>query len=291
MSSDAGQSSTGAALVRRLALFAHDFYAERPRIFEWSSWLLARDTLAFSPERVAGRVIEPVLLPVYFVADDPDLGVTRIARRRDDDPHTADPIRRPDFDATVCDLLAALPDPPAHLGPQLAQAVADTRAIARFGRSGAPRRKVANWCRRVADEVRYALDDEGTPDDVEVIWRETLNAPEAVAKRAATVAARRAGKVAAQAAAEEAARRFLLALPPGRHPMPEVWRAYDAAADAKARVGKHRLFALGRELFGDPVTVRGVRLWNVPAAPSTVLAELLARTEEMTETTKEMRAA
>ncbi|MEU8431290.1 hypothetical protein [Micromonospora sp. NPDC048887] len=254
-----------AALARHLAPLAARFYARRPYVDEGHSYLLGRQTAALDPSSVAAHIIEPLVLLVCFFAEDDDLGQRRIVARRVGDKHHADPISRADFEAMICDLLAALPDPPTSSG-LLAQAVADTRSIAAFGCSGRPRRKVAKWIARVVDNVLCAMEDEDEPADVEVIWRASLRSAEANAKRADTLAARRAAKVAAAEQAADHARAFVAALAPGRHEVPAVWAAYCAATSTAERLGKHAFLALGRELLGDPRKVRGARLWHVPEA-------------------------
>ncbi|MGW3604296.1 hypothetical protein [Micromonospora sp. NPDC005161] len=265
-----------ADLAEQLVPLAREFYARRPYVDEGYSYLLGgRETAQLDANAVSTYLVEPLILPAFFLAEDDDLGQARIARRRIDEPHYADPISRAEFFALVCDLLAALPDPPAA-SRLLAQAVADARAIAAFGCSGRPRRKVAKWVGHIVDNVLCAMEDEGEPDDVEVMWPATMRAAEANAKRADTIAARHAAKAAAVEQADAAAREFVAALSPGRHEVPQVWAGYVAATPAAERLGKHAFFALAREQLGDPRKVRGVRCWTVPA-PAAAVDELLDR--------------
>ncbi|MFE9691751.1 hypothetical protein [Micromonospora sp. NPDC005806] len=163
MSADAGPSSAQECL--RALVFA--FYETFPRVDDGYSRLLGRETHQLHPGDVAG-LLAPLFLGRFFLDTDPDSYADTVVRVRLDG--TAEPVREARLREIVSVALANLPDPPADAPRRLRLAVADTRALARFGYGSNPRRP--RWISAVVDNVVCLIEDQPEPDtDYIVQWR------------------------------------------------------------------------------------------------------------------------
>lgn len=268
MSSDAGPSSA----QERLRALAFAFYETFPRVDDGYSRLLGRETHQLHPGDVAG-LLAPLFLGRFYLDVDPDSYADTVVYARSDG--TAEPVREARLREIVCVALVNLPDPPADAPCRLRLAVADTRALARFGYGANPRRP--RWISAVMDDVVCLIEDQPEPEaDYVVQWRKSRK-PATPSPTKVDATARKAAEREAQTVERETiARRFLAELAPGRHEVPDVWQAYAAATPDGQRLGKHAFNALARDfVLGEPRKVRGVRLWIVPEPA--VIAEVADR--------------
>lgn len=259
-----------AAKLRDLRAAALVYYESNPYVEDGYSRLLGGETCELDANDVSD-LLEPLFEDRYRLAYD-DEWRRVVIRTRLDDPDTADPVPRHELTAVVCWLLTELPDPPRGASPRLREAVATARELARLAMprnprrgQGPPRGARVRWVGDVVSNVLESLED--LPDFAgEVDW------PDWRAMRKPKPAA---APKPDPAAIESAARAFVAALSPGRHPVPETWAAYVDATPPDARLGKHAFLALARDLLGEPRKIRGVRLWVVPEPA--VLAEVTER--------------
>ncbi|MEU9740929.1 hypothetical protein AB0E12_17285 [Micromonospora chersina] len=216
--------------------------------------------------------IAPLLLGRFYL--DPDTYAPIVVRVDPDDPSVAEPYGEPRLRDLVCRILADLPDPPASASRRLRQAVVDTRALARFGLGERPKRP--RWVALVIDDLVEQIEDQPDPaTPYRVQWRKPRKVASLAPSKVEAAAAKATAAAELAAKVDAGARAFVESLAPGRHPVPDVWRAYADATPTGERLGKHAFNALARELLGEPRKVHGVRLWSVPEPA--VLDELADR--------------